>query len=1338
MHRQQEKGPGLVYIFIAIAVIVGLFALKEKVKAFAAAEEARRAEDARRCARAAVPPDADKWTVKSDDPGIAWKQALAALPEITPEKYPDSDEVGVYFWSETEFRADGSYTCESHWLSKILTDRGLADNKSFSFGNDDFYGSRTVTLARIHAADGSVRDIDIGKNLNEAADPSSLSSNIHDSHDRRLTLALPGVGTGDSVEIVFREEITKPRCQGVYCDYQTFESKSPNLWQGVQYTGPADMPLRGPARRDAAELDFRTFEDESAEGVRSVRYTVHDVPRYHPEPDMPPAYTCTARLLVSTAADWTDISRWYAGLCEKHLACTNAAMAALVAEIAPPEAPREKRIRAVFDFVSRDVRYMGVTAEDTAPGYEPHDVSLTFDNRYGVCRDKAALLVALMRLAGFEAWPVLINVGPKKDPDVPQPYFNHAIVAIASPEGDGSGEPYILMDPTNESTAALLPEYLHEKSYLVARSEGDTIRETPPMPAEKNMVTSEVRRTLKPNRTLDVSAHLGFSGFNDTAYRGAFAARPREALRSFMASAARRSVDCATLASWKISPENLRKDTAPLAVDLAFSVAEAARPVTGPNGGTTLLFDDSCVASEMSIVSRLLGSFGLEKRRFPVETGYPCGFRETVAFEFPEGVEFVAPEPVLFNTNGVFFSVRTDGDRVTTELKLEKSTYSPEEYLSLRELIETIERCGRAPGMARTSAADAGPEFGSDLGNVVSNAAPHEISDDVYCDSCVVTYDLRDAPRSWTRTAEFRRTANTYAGQNDISDLRIDFSPATCDVVVTNAFVDIPGEGRKEIDYARDVFVTDQAWVSSAPRYPAGKIMTVSFPNCTPGVSVEYTTIRRMHDCDCFSVAADVGMFGAFGELTVNVIGTNECARSVRLIRPHWDSPANRFEPNVATNGETVTYTVHGERRSTVAGEDAMPPSSRLLPRIEGYDRTAAEIADAFRARIRGLSDPSVETNAAAFARTLVGDGATTAEKAVAVRNWTALNMRRAGPSHTGLPLRFLSHADTTFADRYGNAADLRILECAMLRALDVEPEILLYNSDWDANPIPDYTRGGQSTFDTVSLRVADGTSSADLRLSGSSQYAPLGVNNCQGRVYFDENNEPRVDDAAFGESAKRYKAPDAKEHFTEIDVRADGSAEIRRRIEYSGVAYEAFNKLYSEMLPEEFRRHVMETVAGMYQSAELVGDFDVETRDADGCRTCSFTISVPDFAVVRGGSLTFTLPDPLAFSPSAEERGFPFRRTARHSAATHVKVSYPEGFAVDVMPRTWRFDDGNVGVKFERTAELDEAAREIRIDSSMLLSPKEFDSSLYAGFLLESLRTRGRDANTVTLAPAN
>ena len=298
-----------------------------------------------------------------------------------------------------------------------------------------------------------------------------------------------------------------------------------------------------------------------------------------------------------------------------------------------PRAQREAAIRALFDFVSREVRYMGAMAESEAPGYEPHDVSLTFDNRYGVCRDKAALLVAMLRMAGIDAWPVLINVGPRKDPQVPQPYFNHAIVAADSGDPD---DPYLLMDPTSETTRSLLPEYLCEMSYLVARDEDEGIRETPPLPVEQNLLRAETVYTLHDDASADVTTTLTFLGVNDAAYRGYFASIPRDGLRAFFERVLQ-GIPGAVLTGWEVrpAPEALRTSAEPLSVRLDYAIAEAAR---GAEDGRAALLDLPTVPAALAIASRVVGDLGLEKRRFPLVTDYPCGFEETVEFRLPPGV----------------------------------------------------------------------------------------------------------------------------------------------------------------------------------------------------------------------------------------------------------------------------------------------------------------------------------------------------------------------------------------------------------------------------------------------------------------------------------------------------------------------------------------------------------------------------------------------------------------------------------------------------------------------------------------------------------------------------
>ena len=123
---------------------------------------------------------------------------------------------------------------------------------------------------------------------------------------------------------------------------------------------------------------------------------------------MPPVYMVGQRVLVSTFTDWPAVSRWYWNLSKPHFEPSQALREKTRALIADALTDRE-RIQAVFQFVSQEIRYLGITAEADAPGYEPHDVADTFAQKHGVCRDKAALLAVMLREAGFEAFPVLIH-----------------------------------------------------------------------------------------------------------------------------------------------------------------------------------------------------------------------------------------------------------------------------------------------------------------------------------------------------------------------------------------------------------------------------------------------------------------------------------------------------------------------------------------------------------------------------------------------------------------------------------------------------------------------------------------------------------------------------------------------------------------------------------------------------------------------------------------------------------------------------------------------------------------------------------------------------------------
>ena len=124
----------------------------------------------------------------------------------------------------------------------------------------------------------------------------------------------------------------------------------------------------------------------------------------------------------------------------------------------------------------------------------------------------------MLRKAGLNAYPVLINVGAKRDPEVPDPDFNHAIVSVELKKGE-----YLLMDPTDENTRDLLPSYDCDRSYLVCRPEGESLRISPVQPPEEHMMRVKTTGILTAAGSLEAKSELYFDGVNDDEYRNAFA-----------------------------------------------------------------------------------------------------------------------------------------------------------------------------------------------------------------------------------------------------------------------------------------------------------------------------------------------------------------------------------------------------------------------------------------------------------------------------------------------------------------------------------------------------------------------------------------------------------------------------------------------------------------------------------------------------------------------------------------------------------------------------------------------------------------------------------------------
>src|SRR5262249_19427174 len=180
-------------------------------------------------------------------------------------------------------------------------------------------------------------------------------------------------------------------------------------------------PIPGLVRSDATEGDTRVYTFKAPEVAPLL-----------PEPTMPPFGEVLGHVHVSTYQTWDQVAAWYAGLAKDQLKPDDDVRkrgAALTKELTEPA----DKVRAIYDEVVQRTRY--VALEFGIYGYKPRPCALTFARGWGDCKDKATLIVTMLKEAGIPASLVMVRTGMRGEfetaPASLAP-FDHAIAYVPS------------------------------------------------------------------------------------------------------------------------------------------------------------------------------------------------------------------------------------------------------------------------------------------------------------------------------------------------------------------------------------------------------------------------------------------------------------------------------------------------------------------------------------------------------------------------------------------------------------------------------------------------------------------------------------------------------------------------------------------------------------------------------------------------------------------------------------------------------------------------------------------------------------------------------------------
>lgn len=289
-------------------------------------------------------------------------------------------------------------------------------------------------------------------------------------------------------------------------------------------------------------------ETPSSAGTGQTEWILRNLKEIRLEDNMPPWKGVAGRLVVALIPpnsqqqgfqNWREMGAWYQTLVKGRTDSTPEIrqMVAALTQSAPSQL---EKMRVLANFVQKEVRYVAI--ELGIGGLQPHGAAEVFAHRYGDCKDKATLLMAMFREIGVESYYFIINTarGSINDSTPANLGFNHMILAVRLPSGTedtsllavanrpGPGR-ILFFDPTDTLTpfGTLRGDLQANYGLLVAPDGGELIR-TPQLPADVNAITRTANLTLDETGTLHGDVRELWSGDMGSRQRAAVQAATKD------------------------------------------------------------------------------------------------------------------------------------------------------------------------------------------------------------------------------------------------------------------------------------------------------------------------------------------------------------------------------------------------------------------------------------------------------------------------------------------------------------------------------------------------------------------------------------------------------------------------------------------------------------------------------------------------------------------------------------------------------------------------------------------------------------------------------------------
>lgn len=395
---------------------------------------------------------------------------------------PQSSAAYLLDEARTVIYPDYASLIRYHQIIKILDQSAVEHYAQYHLARSTSTSQATVESARVIKKDGKIQD------LTDSADENSVP--------------FPSLAIGDTIDVTYRvEDYHRGSLAHEFWDQWSFNTpNAPSLYCRYVLITPVDMTYQ---IQNHGAVPSPVIKESG--GWRIKEWIMKDIPPM-PTELLGAGYTDSSLWIdVSTIKSWSEIVDWYEDL-SRPRCIPDGVVRAKALELTKDATTEQDKIQALQGFVAREVQYQSSPFRLSA--YVPTEGKKVINERYGDCKDKAALLTSMLAAIGIKCEMVLLS--PRSHgltPYLPSPRFNHAIARVETAQGP------LWVDATADQLAfGSLPPQDQQVPALIIADHTSDLTVTPLLPADKDISAAVSTASLSDDGSLKGSYDWTLSG----------------------------------------------------------------------------------------------------------------------------------------------------------------------------------------------------------------------------------------------------------------------------------------------------------------------------------------------------------------------------------------------------------------------------------------------------------------------------------------------------------------------------------------------------------------------------------------------------------------------------------------------------------------------------------------------------------------------------------------------------------------------------------------------------------------------------------------------------------